>query len=353
MSEVVLITGVSRFLGVRLAAQLAADPSIERIIGIDTVAPAAQDLLQLGRTEFVRADTRNPLITNVFAQGRVTTVVHAALLSSPLAGGGRVAMQEMNVIGTMQLLAACQKSETLRRVVLRSTAAVYGSGSGYPAIMTEDDPTRGGAGRGYPKDAAEIESYVRGFARRRPDVEISVLRLAKLIGPTIDNQLARYLRSPVVTTIAGYDPRVQLLHESDAVEVLRLATVGSRPGTVNVAGDGVLTLDQAIRRAGRTRIAVPGSALSAVGRLLGNNAAAELRAEDANWLRFGRAVDTTRLHTTFGYTPRYSTDEALDSFLVGIRHTPRIALGTLGVGSALLQARRERRGPLTGAHEGV
>jgi UDP-glucose 4-epimerase len=352
--DVVLITGVSRFLGARLAAQLAADPSIERIIGIDTVPPSAQDLPHLGRTEFVRADIRNPLITKVLEQGRVTTVVHAALLSSPLGGGGRVAMQEMNVIGTMQLLAACQKSETVRRVVLRSTTAVYGSGPGYPAVLTEDMPARGSAGTGYPKDAAEIESYLRGFARRRPDVETTVLRLAKLIGPTIDNQLARYLRSPIVATIAGFDPRIQLLHESDAVEVLRLATVSARPGIVNVAAEGTLTLTQAVRRVGRTRVAVPAGTLAAAGRLLGNNAAAELNAEDANWLRFGRAVDTTRLRAEFGYLQRFTADEALDSFRQGIRPARHPALTALGVGSDLVQMRRGRRQlALADAREGV
>jgi UDP-glucose 4-epimerase len=353
MSDVVLITGVSRFLGARLAAQLAADPSVERIIGIDTVSPHRRDLPQLGRTEFVRADTRNPLISKVLGQARVTTVVHAALLSSPMGGGGRVAMQEMNVIGTMQLLAACQKSETVRRIVLRSTTAVYGSGPGYPAVLSEDMPARGSAGTGYPKDAAEIESYLRGFARRRPDVETTVLRLAKLIGPTIDNQLARYLRSPLVATIAGFDPRLQLLHETDAVEVLRRATVSSRPGVVNVAGDGVLTLSQAIRRAGRTHVPVPGAALAPAGRLFGNTAAAELNAEDANWLHFGRVVDTTRLRTEFGYTPRYSGEDALASFAEENRPTPHPALAALGVGSQLLQARRAGRTPALAGGEGV
>ena len=81
MPNVVLITGVSRYLGARLAAELVADPSIERVIGIDSAAAAPSDLHRLGRTEFVRADIRNPLIAKVIAQARVDTVVHAALLA--------------------------------------------------------------------------------------------------------------------------------------------------------------------------------------------------------------------------------------------------------------------------------
>src|SRR3954451_22452739 len=101
--SVVLITGVSRFLGGRLAARLAADPKVERVIGIDAVPPRTADLPHLGRTEFVRADIRNPLIAKVLTQARVNPGRHAALIASPPPGRGRVAMEEMNVIGTMQL----------------------------------------------------------------------------------------------------------------------------------------------------------------------------------------------------------------------------------------------------------
>jgi UDP-glucose 4-epimerase len=346
MTGVVLIAGVSRFLGSRLAAQLAGDPSIERVIGIDTVPPPSRDLPLLGRTEFVRADIRNPLIAKVIAQGGVTTVVHAALMApgdfpggAPGARAGRMSMQEMNVIGTMQLLAACQKSETVQRVVLRSTTAVYGSHPGDPAVFTEDTRGRESVARGFPKDAAEVEGYVRGFGRRRPDVGVSVLRLAQLIGPTVDTALTRYLRLPVVPTIAGFDPRLQLLHENDAVEVLRLATVSERPGTVNVAGDGVLSLAQLVRRAGRVRVSVPGPAAGLAGALLRNSGARDLAAEEFDFLRYGRVVDTTRLREEFGYEPQ-GTAEAADSFLRTARPAPRLALAALGVGSGLLQARR-------------
>ena len=69
---------------------------------------------------------------------------------------------------------------------------------------------------------------------------------------------------PIVPTSLGFDPRLQLLHEADAVEVLRLATRGDAPpGVVNVAGDGVVLLSQAVRRAGRVRLPVPAPAMAA------------------------------------------------------------------------------------------
>src|SRR5262245_37095528 len=138
MSHVVLVTGVSRYLGSRLAAQLAADPTIDRVVGVDTTPPAKDDLVRLGRTEFVRADIRNPLIARVIAHAKVDSVVHAAVTATPRGAGGRTSMKEMNVIGTMQLLAACQKSETVRRLIVKSTTSVYGSSPRDPAVFTED-----------------------------------------------------------------------------------------------------------------------------------------------------------------------------------------------------------------------
>src|SRR5579875_47347 len=250
----VLVAGVSRHLGGRLAAQLAADPSIDRVICVDTAPPRTSQLPLLGRTEFVRADIRNPLIAKVIAQAQVTTVVHAALLNSPRQVGGRVPMQETNVIGTMQLLAACQKSEHVRRIVLSSTTAVYGSGPADPAVFTEDAPVGENTVAGYAKDAIEVESYLRGFTRRRPDVVATVLRMAGVVGPDSESSLTRYLAPPFVPSALGFDPRIQLLHELDAVEALRLATTDSRPGIFNVAGDGALPLSQLTRRIGRARV---------------------------------------------------------------------------------------------------
>ena len=121
-------------------------------------------------------------------------------------------MKEMNVIGTMQLLAACQKSPRMRKLVVKSTSAVYGSSPRDPAVFTEDMGPKDLPSSGYAKDAVEVEGYVRGFARRRPDVDVTTLRFTNFIGPRIDTVLTRYFALPVVPTVLGYDARVQLLH---------------------------------------------------------------------------------------------------------------------------------------------
>jgi UDP-glucose 4-epimerase len=314
VSQVVLLTGVSQFVGSRLAGQLAADPDVERIIGVDTVPPAKDDLARIGRTEFVRADIRNPLIARIIAQAKVDTVVHASVTATPR-GGGRTPVKEMNVIGTMQLLAACQKSETVRRLVVKSTTIVYGSSPRDPAVFDETMAARSVPRAGFAKDAMEVESYVRGFSRRRPDIAVSILRFANFIGPTVETPLSRYLSMPAVPTAFGYDPRLQLVHETDALEVLRLAAMSDRPGVFNVAGPGSLLLSQAIRRAGRIQLPVPGPAVEWVGRLVRRGGLVDFSPSQMQFRNFGRAVDISKLESEFSYVPRYSTSQAFASFL--------------------------------------
>jgi len=254
-------------------------------------------------------------------------------------------MKELNVIGTMQLLAACQKSDTVRRLVVKSTTSVYGSNPRDPAVFVEDTPAKSPPRSGYSKDAVEVEGYVRGFSRRRPDISVTVLRFANFIGPTVDTPVTRYLALPVIPTAFGFDPRLQLLHEDDAIEVLRLATLGDHPGVFNVAGPGTMLLSQVIRRAGRIALPVPAPAVRIVGNLVRRSGLVDFSPEQMHFLSFGRVVDIDRLRTQFGYTPKYTTQQALDTFLAGrpikpvvaperIRQGERLARSLLGVDRA-------------------
>lgn len=315
--SVVLVTGVSRFLGGHLAARLAANPDIDRVLGVDTVPPPRDLLRRMGRAEFVRADIRNPLISKVIEHASVDTVVHASLSANPGSSGGRATMKEMNVIGTMQLLAACQKAPSVQRMVLKSTSAVYGSSPRDPALFDETTTPKDLPPGGYAKDAVEIEGYLRGFGRRRPDVSVTVLRFSNFIGPRIDTVLTRYFALPVIPTVLGYDARVQLLHEEDALAVLERATSHDLPGVYNVAADGVLLLSQAIRRAGRVPLPVPSGVVGPVSRIFRGARLVDFSPEQMRFLNFGRVVDTGRLRSQFGFTPRWTTTQAFDDYVRG------------------------------------
>ncbi|HEX7657988.1 MAG TPA: NAD-dependent epimerase/dehydratase family protein [Pseudonocardiaceae bacterium] len=317
-AKVVLVTGVSGYLAGRLAARLAEDPDCTRVIGVDTVAPSAEMDARLGRAEFVRADIRNPLIGKLIADAHVDTVVHASLTIRPQGAGGRALQKEMNVIGTMQLLAACQRAPQVRTLVVKSTSAVYGVGPADPAEFTEEMAPTELPTSGYARDLSEVEGYVRGFGRRRPDVSITLLRFCNLIGPGVDNLLTRYFALPgVVPMTFGRDGRLQLLHPEDALAVLYRAATRELPGVFNVGGDGILLLSQAIRRAGRVAVPVPGPVLGNGGRIFRRLHLGDLGPEEVRYLSFGRVLDTTRLKKRFGFTPKWTTRDAFDDYVRG------------------------------------
>jgi len=345
----VLVTGVSRYLGGKVATALAAHPSEPVVLGTDVVPPHAP----LGRARFVRADIRSPAVARLLREEAVDTVVHMNVIATPRSAGGRVPMKEINVIGTMQLLAAIQKVPGVRRLVVKSTSGVYGAGPGDPAIFTEDTPASTPPRTGWAKDCLEVEGYVRGFGRRRPDAAVTMLRFASIVGPGLETPLSRAFALPVVPGLLGHDGRLQFVDEEDAVAAMVVATLG-RPdgagpevtGAVNVAGDGVLTTSQAAAMAGRPVLGLPERLGPSASRWLTRLGAAELSFEDLRLLGYGRVLDTTRCREEMGFVPRRSTREAFEAFLAahrlrGLR--PVVDLVAEEVGKAVVDTVRPRR----------
>src|SRR5207237_10638147 len=143
-----------------------------------------------------------------------------------------------------------------KRHVIKSKTAVYEADPRDPAVFTEADQSQTVPRTGLMKDAVELERYARDFGRRRQDVDVTILRFANFIGPDIETTLTRYFSLPVVPTAMGYDPRIQLIHEDDAVEVLQRAVRQAHPGIFNVAAQGVVYLSQAVRILGRPPVPV-------------------------------------------------------------------------------------------------
>ena len=311
MGRVVLVTGVSRYLGGRFADLLSRDPAVERVIGVDVIPPPHP----IGDTSFVRADIRNPMIGRIIDHAGVDTVVHMNVIATPIGAGGRVTMKEINVIGTMQLLAACQRADTLQRLVVKSTSSVYGSSSRDPAMFSEDLVGKVLPRSGWGRDSVEVESYVRGFSRRRPDVDVVMLRLANFMGPGVRTPMTDYFGLPVIPPVLGFDPRLQFVHEDDGLEAMRLATLRPVAGVINVAGDGILTLSQAARIAGRPTLPIPSPLAGVVGSLYRRTGLADFSTEQIRFLTHGRGLDTTRMRSVLGLEPRYTTREAFTDFV--------------------------------------
>lgn len=307
----VLVTGAAQYLGGELARRLEAHPEVEAIFGIDIADPT----VSLDRTEFVHADTRHSVIAKLVRSLRLDTVVHCAVLvNEPVHAR---AVHEANVIGTMNLLAACAgEGSPVRRLVVKSSAAVYCVEPDDPSFLRESMAGRRAPRTPLGRDLAELEQLADDYAIRNPEVAVTVLRLGHRVGIRDPNALSRYFRLPVVPTVAGFDPRLQFLHEDDAVEALYRAAIGEHRGVFNVAGGGVVLLSQAIEVAGGRRAPV----LPFYGRWLGRLGVRavtglELPPHLMDVLTYGQVLDCSRLRDAFGWEPAYDSLATLADFL--------------------------------------
>jgi UDP-glucose 4-epimerase len=314
MGRRVLITGVSGFWGAELARRLERSSEVDYLAGLDVRPPGAD----LERTEFIRADIRNPLISKLLPQTEVDTVVHSDVLLAPEPGKAREQLHDINVIGSLQLLAACEKSPTVRNIIVRGSAAIYGAEANAPSFFTEDMARRFPLRTRFQRDVGELETYFDNYSRRYPDVTVTVLRYQPTLGAAVDSPLTRLMRQPVVPVQLGHDPLLQFIHADDAVGALEAVVAKPVRGPLNVAGEGSISLMRMLRMAGKVPLPVPAplfaSALSA-GRRLG---LPRLPEEAVMWLRNGVTIDCARLVEEVGFRPR-STVEAVEDLIRGMR----------------------------------
>lgn len=305
--ERVVIAGVATRWGADLARTLARRPDVGEVIGIDTVKPDAD----LGRTEFLEADIRNPVISRILPGLEPDVVVHCGILWYPDRDRPSRALHDINVIGTLQLLAACEKTPSLRALVARGSAAIYGSSPVAPCFFTEDMARQFPLRTRFQRDIGELEGYFENFARRRPEVSCCMLRFQIEIGPGLDDPFTRYLGLPLVPVPLGFDPRLQLLHPIDAAGALAAAVANPVRGAVNVAPDGAISLSRLLRVIGRPSIGLPpvigGPLIKRLGRQL---AAADMYRDAELLLRYGRGCDNRRLREEVGYEPAFDTEGA-------------------------------------------
>ncbi len=312
----VVITGVASHWGGELARRLERDPAVSYIAGIDSVAPAAD----LERTDFIEADIRNPIMSRILPDTGADTVVHCGILWYPEPGKPARALHDINVIGTLQLLAACERTESLERVIVRGSAAIYGCEGASPFFFSEDLARRMPLRSRFQRDISELEDYFSNFARRHPEIACCMLRYQPEIGPALDTPLSRYLSLPVVPTQLGFDPRLQLLHTDDATGALLAAISNPVRGPVNVGPSGSVSLSRMLRLARRPTIAIPHPLfepmLARLGERLG---VGRLWGDGVRLLRYGRGVDNTRLVEEVGYEFAFDADAAARDFASRVR----------------------------------
>jgi UDP-glucose 4-epimerase len=306
--KTVLITGAGGYWGMRLAARLASVPNLH-VIGLDTTSPREG----IKGLDFVQTDVRNPLLADFLREEKVDAVYHLAFVESDHRTETNF---DLNVMGTMKVFGACAAAG-VRKIVFRSSTAIYGARPNNPAFLSEERTPAANSRTGTVRDLTEIEAFCNGFRSQWPDIALSILRFPSIIGPTTDTPMTRFLRSKLTPTLMGFDPLMQLIHETDVVEALWHSVCRDASGVFNVAAEGVLPLSRLMALGGKS-VSPPvfhlaaywgNPLLGAVGMPVGRAWPIEL-----DYLRYPWVGDLCKMREDLEFTPAYTAVSALREF---------------------------------------
>lgn len=309
MGRRVLITGIGSFWGGRVAQALEGHPDVEMIVGLGVEEPT----VELERTEYVRADQSYSILARLVRATGVDTILHTFLLVDSSRVSGRQ-LHEINVIGTMNLLAAAgAPGSSVRTVVVKSSTLVYGSNFKDPAWFREEMSRTGSPRTRVERSLLEVEGYLRDFAEDHPHVDVTLLRFANVVGSDITTPITAALQLPATPCVLGFDPLLQFVHEDDVVRSIEFVMTASVPGVFNVAGDGKLPWSEVAAICRRPLLPLPPVMTSVAAAPLGRVGLVDLPPELLALLRYGRGVDNRRLKG-HGFSYRYTSAGAVDAF---------------------------------------
>lgn len=319
--RVIAITGANGFIGSNITHRLQVDPRY-KVVVLDIKKPG---FLQK-TTKYYKVDLTEPTadatVLDILREENVDTFVHLAFLTNPTIHASYA--HELEVIGTMQVLHACAEIK-IKKFILGSTTMVYGATAMNPNFLTEDMPLCSNSNYNYLRDKVEAEHIVERFRKKNPHTCVTVLRPCWILGPTIQNFLTRYLYSPVIFTLLGYDPLFQLVHEEDVIDAFRLAIEGDHPGIFNIVGKGVLPLSTLLKLAGKINFPILHVFAYPLVDTLWAMGLFGAPSGHLDFIRYIWVADGERAEKELGFTPKYSTKETLNHF-IGIQRLREIKL---------------------------
>ncbi len=291
-------------------------------MGLDTADP----VVALERTEFVRTDESYSILARLVRATQVDTVVHTALVVDSSAAPDR-RLQELNVIGTMNLLAAAAATDSrVRSLVVKSSTLLYGCTGRDPTWFDEDTPRTANPRTALEQSLIEAEGYLRSFAEEYPEIRVALLRCVNVLGEDPVTTLSRALALPLTPTIAGFDPQLQFVEQDDVIRAIEFLVAGGLEGVYNLAGDGRLPWSEVRALAGRPPLLLSPIMTGLSAASLSRLGLIDLTPEVLDLLRYGRGVDNRRLKKA-GFNYRYTTAGAVRRFVEAER-LHRVVAGT-------------------------
>ncbi len=296
----VVVTGICGRLGKRLARALHRE---RKVIGVDRrpFPDKPKDV------DHQQVDIRRKKLKDVFRTGDVQAVVHLGVMHNPRESAAE--HHDWNVAGFAKLLEYVAQFKVPKLVVL-SSANVYGPQAGNAQFLTEDAPLLGGARFSEIRDLIEVDMLAQGFFWKHPETETVILRPVHILG-NVRNAPSNFLRLPTIPTLLGFDPMIQVIHEADVVRAIEHALLPGRRGIFNIAGPEPLPLSHAIRILGRPSVPVPYTIGRVLVQRMWSLRLTNFPAPELDHIRYVCMVDDARARDVLGFVPSSSIEETV------------------------------------------
>ncbi len=308
MGRRILITGIDTFWGSMTAKSFEADPTVETIIGLGTSDPK----VELERTECLRADHSYSIVSRIIKSTKVDTVMHTFMATETSAFSGRM-LNENNVIGTMNLLAAVGGSPSVKKLIVKSSSLVYGSSPQDPYFFDENSKRPSLPKLRIEKSMIEAESYVKDFAQDNPHITVTLLRFSNVIGENVTTAITKNLKKRILPYLFGFDPSIHLIDEEDVVSALVFAANSDLEGIYNVAGDERVPWSEIGSIAAARPIPLFAYATNLISAPLIKSGIVTITPELMDLMKYGRGINNTKIKQT-GFSYKYTTSAAVAKF---------------------------------------
>jgi len=306
----ILVTGASGYVGAMVTQFLSTDSrELSNLVAMDIRSPNPVD--RLVGVHYVERDIRAGGLADLLREHQIDTVVHLVALVGR--GHTREFAHEVEVDGTINLVAACLESG-VKRLILTSSGAAYGYHADNAPALTEDCELRGNEEFPYAHHKRLVEQFLAETREAHPELQQLIFRPGTILGRTTRNQITNLFEKRAVLGVGGSETPFVFIWDEDVAKCIVEGVHSEETGIFNMAGDGVMTLREIAARLGKPYVSAPPKLLQGALKFLKKRGLTEYGPEQLRFLQYRPVLSNERLKREFGYRPQKTTREVFEVY---------------------------------------
>lgn len=309
----VLITGAGGYIGRQLVDALSGERErVDTVVAVDVRKIPLEE--RRPEIRYITADVRSPDIQNILRKFSVDTVVHLASIVTTGKGSTREFLYSVDVMGTENVLKACLGAG-VKKLIVTSSGAAYGYYPDNPEQLTEQDALRGNPEFAYSDHKRMVEEMLARYRKEHPELKQLIFRPGTVLGATADNQITALFRKPLILGLKGAATPFVFVWDQDLVRCIMRGILNDVTGIYNIAGDGVLTMQEIAAILDKPYVSLPVWLVKSSLWILSKMNLSQYGPEQVNFLRYRPVLSNRRLKEEFGYIPEKTTQEVFYYYL--------------------------------------